>query len=96
MQIEIVKKPSALFPVLMSLTALSLLAIQLATHGVTPERDEGAIAHLWQLLVVAQLPVIAFFAFRWLREAPRQATAVLLAQALALAAGVVPVLVLGW
>lgn len=96
MKIEIAKKPSALIPLFMSLAALSLLAIQLATHGVAPERDEGAVAHLWQLLVVAQIPVIAFFAIRWLRQAPRQAAPVLLAQGLALAAAVVPVHVLGW
>jgi hypothetical protein len=27
-----------------------------ATHGVEAERGEGAVAHLWQLLMAAQLP----------------------------------------
>jgi hypothetical protein len=80
----------------MSLCALVLVAIQLGTHGVEPARDEGAVAHLWQLLMAAQLPVIAFFAFRWLRWAPWQAVTVLVAQAVAAAAAAVPVYMLGW
>lgn len=96
MEISIGKKPSAWLPVCMSLGALALIAIQLATHGVRPERDEGAIAHLWQLLMMAQLPLIALFAFRWLRPARWQAVMVLFVQVLAAAAAAVPVYLLGW
>jgi hypothetical protein len=96
MQISIGKKPSAWLPVVMSLGALVLIAIQLGTHGVGPEHDEGAVAHLWQLLMVAQLPVIAFFAFRWLPRARWQAVTVLVTQALAAAAAAVPVYMMGW
>lgn len=96
MQVSIGKLPSAWIPVVMSLAALVLVAMQLVTHGVEPERDEGAIAHLWQLLMGAQLPVIAFFAFRWLRRAPRQAVPVLIVQVAAAAAAAVPVYALGW
>jgi len=95
------KEPSALVPVVMSLGALVVaivaLAFQLLTHGVEPARDAGAIVYLWQLLMVAQLPVIAFFAFRWLRRTPWQAATVLAVQALAwAAAAVLPVLVFRW
>jgi len=96
MEVDMGKQPSALIPVLMSLGALVLVAIQLGNHGFAPERDEGAVAHLWQLLMVTQLPVIAFFAFRWLRRAPWQAVTVLIVQALAWAAAAVPVFVLRW
>lgn len=96
MQVSIGKLPSAWIPVVMSLAALVLVAMQLVTHGVEPERDEGAIAHLWQLLMGAQLPVIAFFAFRWLRRAPRQAVPVLIVQVAAAAAAAIPVYALGW
>lgn len=96
MEVSIGKQPSAWIPVVMSLGALVMVAMQLVTHGVEPERDEGAFAHLWQLLMVAQLPVIAFFAFRWVRRAPRQAVPVLVAQAAAAAAAAVPVHMLGW
>ena len=83
-------------PVIMSLCALVLVAIQIGIHGVAPERDEAAIAHLWQFLMVAQLPVIAFFALRWLRRAPWQAGTVLAVQALSWATAAVPVRLLGW
>ena len=96
MEVNMGKEPSAMIPVIMSLGALVLVAIQLATHGLAPERDEGAVAHLWQVLMVAQLPIIGFFAVRWLRRAPWQAGTVLLAQALSWAAAAVPVRLLGW
>lgn len=96
MEINMGKEPSAMVPVIMSLTALVLVAIQIGIHGFGPERDEGAIAHLWQFLMVAQLPVILVFAFRWLRRAPWQAGTVLAVQALSWAAAAVPVRLLGW
>jgi len=96
MQVNMGKVPSAVIPVMMSLAALILVAVQVGIHGLAAERDEGAIGHLWQLLMAAQLPVIGFFAFRWLGRAPRQAGTVLLVQALAWAAAVLPVRLLGW
>jgi hypothetical protein len=90
------KVPSAMIPVMMSLCALVLVGIQLGVHGFSPERDEGAVAHLWQLLMVAQLPVIGFFAFRWLRRAPWRAATVLIVQAISWATAAVAVHVLGW
>ncbi|MBV8500415.1 MAG: hypothetical protein JO006_01710 [Paucibacter sp.] len=95
-EIEIGKQPAAWLPVLMSLAAIGMVAMQLAFYGAAREADEGAFAHLWQLLMVAQLPLIAAFAYRWLRQAPRQALTILAAQALALAAAVLPVFLLGW
>jgi hypothetical protein len=102
MEVDFGKKPSALIPVVMSLFALLLVLLQVAfqfgTHAVEQTKPyEGAVAHLWQLLMAAQLPVIAFFGFRWLRRAPRQALTVLVVQGLALAAAaVIPVFVFGW
>ena len=96
MELFLGKKRSALIPVVMSLLALMLVAIQASIHGVRPERDEGALAHLYQLLVVGQIPVISFFLFRWLRQAPLQGLRVVVAQAFALAAALVPVHLMGW
>jgi hypothetical protein len=95
-QVEIGKKPSAWSPVIMSIGALVLVGIQIAMHGVQPERDEGVVAHLWQLLVVAQVPIIGFFAYRWLRPYPKQGVPVLVAQLLAVASALVPVHTMGW
>jgi len=96
MDVEIGKKPSALMPVVMSLGAIVLVGIQLATSGVDADLDEGALAHLWQLLIAAQLPVMAFFVYRWVRRAPRQALTILVVQMLALVTAALPVFLLGW
>jgi hypothetical protein len=60
----------------MSLAALTLLlghiAIDLVQNGhIIHEVDEGTAAHVWQKLMVAQMPVLTFFAIKWLRRAAR-------------------------
>lgn len=90
------RKASARIPVVMSLIALVLVAVQVSVHGLSPEPDEGALAHLYQLLVVGQIPVIALFVLRWFRLAPLQGLRVVVAQGFALAAALLPVHMLGW
>jgi hypothetical protein len=75
---------------------LVLVAIQISIHGMSPEPDEGALAHLYQLLVIGQIPVIAFFGLRWFRQTPLQGLRVVVAQGFALASALVPVFVMGW
>lgn len=92
----IVRHPSAFLPILMSLTALTLVLTHIGMNGPVPETngqrpDEGAIAHLWQLLMAGQLPVLLFFAIKWLRQAPRQALGVIALQAGAVLASIAPV-----
>ena len=96
MKFEVGKRLSARMPVVMSLGAIVLVGLQIAIHGTKPEVDEGALAHLWQLLMAAQLPLIVLFACRWLRRAPRQASTILAVQLVALATAALPVFVLGW
>jgi hypothetical protein len=96
MEVSFGNKPSALIPAVMSVAAIVLFGIQFATHGMKFERAEGAVALLYQLLVVGQLPVIAFFAFRWLLRAPLQGLPVFAAQLVALAAALIPVHMMGW
>jgi len=86
--------PSAMAPIAMSTLALVVVLISVAVFGATHEHDEGAAAHIWQLLVAGQLPVIAFFAAKWLFVARRPALAVLALQALALLAAIAPVYLL--
>jgi hypothetical protein len=83
-------KASAQIPVIMSLAALLLIAVHLAINGMKPDTDEGLLAHLYQLLVLGQLPVIGYFVIQWGRQSPRHASRVVIAQAFALAAAVVP------
>jgi hypothetical protein len=69
----------------MSVGALATIVWFVAAHGVVRQPDEGAQAHLWQLLVAGQFPLIAYFAIRWLPIAGRPALAVLAMQAAAVA-----------
>lgn len=75
------KQPSALVPLAMSLAALAIVLIHFASFGIVHEVDEGTSAHLFQILMVLQVPVILFFAVKWLPRAPRQALLVLALQA---------------
>jgi hypothetical protein len=89
------RKPSAFIPLLMSLAALIVLASHLLVSGTARESDEGASAHLFQLLMVGQVPVMAYFVIRWLQRAPDRVFLVLGAQLLAAAAALAPVALLG-
>ena len=79
----------------MSLAALALVLTHIAIAGIAREADEGAAAHLWQLLMAGQLPFIAFFAAAYLPKEPRQAIPILALQLLAGIAAATPVFVLG-
>lgn len=87
----VIKRPSAFIPLAMSLTALALVLGHIAIYGAVREADEGATAHLWQILMAGQLPVLVFFAIRWLPRAPRPALGVLALQAGAVLASMAPV-----
>jgi hypothetical protein len=92
----LLRKPSAFAPVAMSLAALALVLLHIALHGTARQADEGAAAHLWQLLMAAQLPIIAFFAIRWLPQKPKYALAILALQGMAALAALAPVYCLHW
>jgi hypothetical protein len=96
---SIVRHPSAFVPMAMSLIALTMLGCVLVSEvvqhgGVVREADEGTVAHLWQILMAGQMPVIAFFAVKWLPRAPRQSLGVLALQAGAALASMAPVFLL--
>jgi len=84
-------RPSALVPLAMSLTALLIVAGHVMFFGAARQTDEGAAAHLFQLLIAGQLPFVAFFAFKWLRRTPKDALVVLASQALAVVLACAPV-----
>ena len=88
---EILKQPSAFLPLAMSLSALALVLGHVAMYGVVHEADEGTPAHLWQLLMAGQMPILAYFAIKWLPRAPRQTLYVLALQAAAVLAALAPV-----
>lgn len=74
------KQPSALIPIAMSLAAFAIVIIHFARFGIVHEADEGTSAHLFQILMVLQVPLVAFFAIKWLPRTPKQAIQVLLLQ----------------
>ena len=90
------KHPSAFLPVAMSLGALATVLVHLALHGPAPQPDEGTAAHIWQLLMAGQVPIVLFFAIKWLPQSPRQAIFILALQVGAALAAVAPVFMLAW
>jgi hypothetical protein len=92
----LLKHPSAFLPVAMSLSALGTLLGFLAFHGPAPQPDEGAAAHIWQFLMAAQVPIIIFFAVKWVPPSPRQAVPILALQTGAALAAMAPVFLLRW
>jgi hypothetical protein len=89
--VTVMKRPSAFLPVAMSFAALVLVLGNIAIFGVVHEADEGTTAHIFQLLIAGQVPIVAFFAIKWLPQTPRQALQVLALQAGAGLAALAPV-----
>lgn len=72
-----IKQPSAYLPLGMSLAALALVLAHAAVYGLAHEADEGTAAHVWQILMAAQLPIVAYFLLKWLPKRPRESLQVL-------------------
>ena len=96
MDVSPARQPSAIIPIAMSIGALVSVLYHLAMFGPAPQADEGAAAHIWQLLMAGQVPVIAFYAVKWLPRAPRTALQVLATQVGAALVALAPVYWLGW
>ena len=86
------KTLSAWIPIAMSFSALTLVLLYFGVYGAVRDPDEGAMAHIWQLLICIQLPVIAFFMAKWLRQAPKQAMQIIALQVVAALVAIAPVL----
>ena len=95
-QSSMLRHPSAFVPVAMSCGALAVVLFFLVVHGAAPQQDEGAAAHLWQLLIAGQTPIVFIFAIKWIPRAPRRALAVLGMQVAAVLAAMAPVFLLHW
>ncbi|MEP6693955.1 MAG: hypothetical protein ABJB39_04875 [Chloroflexota bacterium] len=77
---RVLRQPSAFLPLVMSLVVVIFMVKYIAEFGLVRQSDEGTAAHLFQILMPAQLPLIAYFAYNWLPRAPRQAVVVLALQ----------------
>ncbi len=89
----LIGRPCAFVPVAMSLVAFAVVMAYLLMFGVARQTDEGAAAHTWQLLVGAQLPLVAWFVMRWLPRAPRATLCVFALQIAAMGVAAAPVLI---
>ncbi len=78
-----IKEPSALLPLIMSFVAIAIVVGHAVVFGIVHEADEGTPAHIFQLLIALQVPIVAFFAVKWLPQAPKQALLILALQAAA-------------
>jgi hypothetical protein len=94
--LKLLKHPSAFLPVMMSATALSIVVGYLALHGLAKQADEGAAAHSFQLLLLAQVPIVLFFAAKWVPRSPKEAYTVLAIQFVAGVAALAPIFILEW
>jgi hypothetical protein len=93
---ELLKRPSGFIPIAMSVGALATVVGYATMLGTARQADEGAAAHIWQVLMVGQVPVAAVFAVKWLPAAPRQALAVMTLQVGAALAAMFPVWWFRW
>lgn len=95
----IIRKPSAYVPMVLSIAALALVVGYVVTHpqalqAVAEPHDENTPARIFQLLIAIQVPIVAWFAVRWLPRAPKPAVLVLLLQAGAVVSALLPVFLL--
>jgi uncharacterized membrane protein len=94
--LNIMRHPSAFLPVTMSFGALAIVVLVFALQGTAPQADEGTAAHIWQILMAGQMPIVAFFAIKWLPKSARQAAPILALQLGAALAAMAPVFLHHW
>ncbi len=88
--------PSGALPLLMSLLAMSAVLEYAVRFGTAPQSDEGTAAHVWQLMMGCQLPIVVYFAMRWVPRYGRRAAGVTAAHFVAAFAAAFPVWWFGW
>ena len=82
-------------PLVLSGGALAVVGVVITTFGTVRQQDEGAAAHLFQMLIVLQVPIALYFVFSWFPRCPRQSLVVLALQIAAALLACAPVLILG-
>ena len=81
-------------PIAMSAAAISLLIFALISGWERGAKDEGAVAHSWQLLVGLQVPLIVAFVATANWRRPLGVLAILGLQVLGLVVAMAPVAIL--
>jgi hypothetical protein len=96
MNVSTFRPLAAWVPIAMSLAAVATVLLQIATFGIAPQGDEGTYAHLWQLLMAGQVPILIFYVVKWLPRAPKVSLRVIGVQLGAALVAIAPVYLLGW
>jgi len=78
----------------MSAVALGLVVGFLSLYGVVHQEDEGTAARIFQLLIAAQVPIVAFFLVKWVPQDPRKGLILLALQLGAAMTAILPVFLL--
>lgn len=82
---DVICCPTALVPIGLSLGAVLIVLLHFGFFGSDPAPDDGATAHVWQLLMAAQIPAIWLFTAKWFRRARRPCLHVLTVHGAAIA-----------
>jgi hypothetical protein len=94
MKITPFRAPAAWIPITLSLTGLLMVACNAVLFGVVHEADEGAAAHIFQMLMAAQIPFVVWHLVRWLPRNARRGLGVFAVQATAALMAMIAVLLL--
>lgn len=78
----------------MSFGALTIPWIWYFLFGPDPIGDEGGAAHIFQLLIGGQVPIILYFIVRYLLGKPKETLKVFAIQAILIILAFVPVYIL--
>ena len=90
----LIRRPLAFVPLVLSFAALILVLGHVVMFGVARESDEGASAHIWQMLMAVQVILVAAFAIIWLPRRPQQALQILALQIVGILLACAPVFLL--
>ena len=91
---SVYRLPSALLPIGMSLAALGVVLADLARIHGGQSAGDGPAAYVFQILLVGQAPVVAFFAIKWLPRLPAEAMMMIGLQAGAAFLAMMPMVIL--
>jgi hypothetical protein len=84
--LDLMKRPTAFIPLLISGGFITALLIGFAQGTLVRQPDEGAGAHLFQILMPLQVLIMGVFALSWFQKYPKPTVQVLCLQVSALLA----------
>jgi hypothetical protein len=93
MSYSLFRNASAAIPLGMSAGAFIMVIVHMFGFGADPAVAEDMAAKMFQLLLAAQAPFVAFFAAKWLPRQPADAMFVIATQAAAALAALAPVVI---